>query len=268
VTYTDADAVILPFEEAPAIIGSVGGGISNDDLLNYGLIDSWTTESTSRVRQLGTTTNTGTQYPVFKPINEFTYTFSDSAEFNQVIITVKTDDVPTLLCGGHRCTYKSHKIVDDYFEITYTVPKMLNLSTIAFVIIGATGVAGGVQKNIQEEVNIDYYPIIVLEKCETVPHVGIQAQVYQLIACDANGKFSEFVREEYTMRLVDELINYSGAEHNVVLNKASLTLDSDPVLIGLTVYVFNPDSMALTYMSEIMRLYRMTGNNMKQIRIR
>jgi hypothetical protein len=200
VTISDNNAVMFPFSNAPITLGGGGGGgVTEEDLIKIGVLEEWTTEDATQVKLLGTNSGFGSQKPTFKPLNgvPFTYTLTDGAKakFNRIEICVKTEEIPTLIVGGMRCTYLSHRIVDDYFYITYNTydaynpDVMLNLNSIEIVIVGAVSVGGGQVDNPSVHgytlsSNVDYYPYAKLYHVGKTDHVGVEIEVYNVTKID------------------------------------------------------------------------------------
>lgn len=257
VTISDNNAVMFPFSEASAcIIGSAGGGLSEEELVNYGVLEKWTTEDVTTVKLLGSNSGFGSQKPTFKPLNgvPFTYTLTDgaTAKFNRIEICVKTEEVPTLVVGGRRCAYLSHRIVDDYLYITYNTydaynpDVMLNYNSIEIVIVGAISVGGGQVDNPSVNgytlsSNVDYYPYAKLYLVGKTDHVGVETEVYNVTKIDnATNKILPFSDATTpTMNsLLENLIQYEPSV-NVVLNTGKLSTSGEDVITSATLYIRN-----------------------------
>ena len=246
------NAVIIPFEEASISVGA-GGGISEDKLINFGLLEEWTTEDEKLVKQLGDTSGFGSQKPTFKPLNgiPFTYSLTNEVQFNRIEICVKTEEIPTLIVGGVRCTYLSHRMVDDYFYITYNTfdeynpDVMLKRKDIEIIIVGAQSVGGGQVQNPSVQGytlsgNMDYYPYAKLFHVAKSEHVGIETAVYEVSMKEKEtNKILPF--SNGTTSNINSLLESFIQERNidVVLNSGKLSTTGDEVIISATIYVHN-----------------------------
>jgi hypothetical protein len=256
VTCSDNEAVILPFIDASAVLGNSGGGMSNDDLVNFGILDTWTSEVQKKSGQLGTLGGHGTQYPTFNKINGFTYTLSQATSFNRISIVAKVSDVPRIIVNGVQGTYINHTTVSDYFLLNYRLPKTVQADVINFVIIGADSVGGGVQKFNTETVEFtetlaeQYYPYVQVKLIENVEQVGIQTQTYQVRAFNTENKIVEFALPTE----VSNNFNTTSPDFSLVFDKGSITLDGAVVTIGFTMYIYNNSSEALQVLNDFVSM--------------
>lgn len=248
------NAVIIPFEEASISVGA-GGGISEDELINFGLLEEWTTEDEKLVKHLGTLSGAGNPYPTFNPLNgiPFTYSLTDGAEveFNRVEICVKTAEIPTLIIGGMRCTYLSHRMEDDYYYIIYNTfderspDAKLKLNNIEVIIVGAQSVGGGQVQNPSVQgytlsENVDYYPYVKLSHVKKTEHVGIETAVYE-VSMKENETNKILPFSNGTTSNINSLLEGLIRERNldVVLNLGKLSTTGDEVITSATIYVHN-----------------------------
>lgn len=265
---TDTNSVIIPFDKASIALGAAGGGISEEELINFGLLEEWTTEDEKLIRQLGANTGFGSQKPTFKQINGVTFTYSLTSgvpiEFNRVEICVKTEEIPILIVGGTPLNYLSHRIVDDYFYITYNTNTKLTLKDIDIRVIGALSVGGGEVNNPLMQGytlsdNVDYYPYAKLFHVSKTEHVGIETQVYDVVKKEKEtNKILPFSDENTTRTnsLLDSLIQ-DELNVDIVLHTGKLSSSGDEVITSVTIYVRNgamsEDDLSLSFKDVIER---------------
>ena len=262
VTISDNNAVMFPFADAPITLGGGGGGgVSEQDLINFGVLEEWTTEDTKRVGVLGSLGSVASPTPTFKPITQFTYTLPTEVEFNRITIAVKTEDVPTVVVGGHRGEYVSHEATNDYYTITYRVPsatgnkRTVKMQQLPVMVLGAQSVGGGVTTATDVQVDVDYFPYVVLHLVTDVKHQGVKNRVYEAIAVNKQGRT---IAADFTTELVSilvDIVNVTGIDANMYFTHKALRPDSTPVCTGFILYVNEYSTMVDEVLTDICGLY-------------
>ena len=232
---TDANAVIIPFEEASIALGGAGGGISEEELIEKGVIEEWNQVTYNKVSQMGSTSGFGSTQPTFKTCTSFEIGCSSNLSFNCIKFYCVFHNEPIVKINGQSGIYVNHEVVGSYFLITYRFNTPITFyPSMDFQITRCT-VGGGDNNNSMFSVygGLDdgFYPYFGFYNYKEETLKGIENNVYKVVSVDGSGHINALSTNADVVGMLNYLGNLLDAEY--VWGSLSPS-DSTPSILGFT----------------------------------
>lgn len=248
--------------------------------LENALLDQWEEDQTTRLMQLGSLSGSGSSLPIFNNCTSFTYATNIDLMFNEIVIVVRTDDIPSVRVNGVAGVNKSFTAEHDYFYMVYRFPVGISMQgDLTFTITGANSVGGGASSLFDAPLRFDnekdwgYYPFVELRDTQIIQHKGIKTKVWRVSARDAQGLSAPMdLTDDFKIRFETSIKSWeSNGWAHTTLDWGTLSLDeTTPVLLGFTVEIYSEYEdveRALRNIEEYYKGYG-SGSTLRRVRLR